>query len=162
MVIALSRRYSHPPHHWLATASVFPAFHVPIFLSLDEVYNLVKPVTVKSHVLFENVVVDIVLDDFPVYLYCALCCRFRSFPFRRRSRFPQGEGLGERIGMEWVLDKSVFDFSFFGKLVLCISLFNCVGFSDVGLSVVGFSNIGLSAVGFSNTGQSNSGGCGCS
>ena len=35
MVIAFSRRYSHPPHHWLATASVFPAFHVPIFLSLD-------------------------------------------------------------------------------------------------------------------------------
>ena len=43
--------------------------------------------------------------------------------------------------MEWVLDKSVIDFSFFGKLVLCISLFNCVGFSDVGLSVVGFSNL---------------------
>ena len=37
--------------------------------------------------------------------------------------------------MEWVLDKSVFDFSFFGKLVLDISLFNCIGFSDVGLSV---------------------------
>ena len=53
-----------------------------------EVYNLVKPVPVKFHVLFENVVVDIVLDDFPVYLYCALCCRFRSFPFRRRSRSP--------------------------------------------------------------------------
>lgn len=35
LLIALSRRYSHPPHHWLATASVFPAFHVPIFLSLD-------------------------------------------------------------------------------------------------------------------------------
>ena len=61
------------------------------------------------------------------------------------------------IGMEWVIDKSVFDFSFFGKLVLDISLFNCIGFSDVGFSVVG-----LSAVGFSNTGQSNSGGCGCS
>ena len=32
--------------------------------------------------------------------------------------------------MEWVLDKSVFDFSFLGKSVLCISLFNCVGFSN--------------------------------
>ena len=50
-----------------------------------------------------------------------------------------------------------FDFSFFDKLVFCISLFNCIGFSDVGLSGVGFSNIGLSAVGFSNTGQSNAG-----
>ena len=28
-----------------------------------------QPVPVKLHVLFENVVVDIVLDDFPVYLY---------------------------------------------------------------------------------------------
>ena len=35
MVIALSRRYSHPPRHRPATASSFPAFHVPIFLSLD-------------------------------------------------------------------------------------------------------------------------------
>ena len=49
--------------------------------------------------------------------------------------------------MEWVLDISVFNFSFFGKLVFCISLFNCVGFSDVGLSVVGFSNIGLPGIG---------------
>ena len=48
----------------------------------------------------------------------------------------------KRQGMEWVVDKSVIDFSFFGKLVFCISLFNCVGFSDVGLSGVGFSNIG--------------------
>ena len=59
--------------------------------------------------------------------------------------------------MEWVLDKSVFDFSFFCKLVLDISLFNCIGFSDVGLSGVGFSNIGLSAVGLSGIGKSNSG-----
>ena len=43
-----------------------------------------------------------------------------------------------------------------------VAAFNCIGFSDVGLSGVGFSNIGLSAVGFSNTGQSNAGGCGCS
>ena len=33
-----------------------------------------------------------------------------------------------------------------------ISLFNCIGFSDVGLSVFGFSNIGLSDVGFLGTG----------
>ena len=54
---------------------------------------------------------------------------------------------GERIGMEWVLDKSVFDFSFFGKSVLCISLFNCVGFSNVV---------------FFNVDKSGVGGCGCS
>ena len=66
-----------------------------------EVYNLVKPVTVKLHVLFENVVVDIVLDDFPVYINCALCCRFRSFPFRRRSRFSARRGVRgkDRNGM---------------------------------------------------------------
>ena len=40
--------------------------------------------------------------------------------------------------MEWVLDKSVIDFSFFGKLVLDISLFNCVGFSDVGFPLSDF------------------------
>lgn len=58
----------------------------------------------------------------------------------------KGKKLGEWIGMEWVLDKSIFDF-----LVIDSSLFNCIGFSDNGVSVVGFSNIG----------QSNSG-CGCS
>ena len=87
-----------------------------------------------------------------------------SVPFRSGSAVSslKGEGLGERIGMEWLFDKSVFDFSFFDKSVFCISLFNSIGFSNVGLSAVGFSNIGLSAVGFSNTGQSNAGGCGCS
>ena len=50
--------------------------------------------------------------------------------------------------MESVIDISVFDFSFFGKLVLDISLFISVGFSDVGLSVVGFSNIGLALLDF--------------
>ena len=48
---------------------------------------------IPPYVLFENVVVDIVLDDFPVYINCALCCRFRSFPFRRRSRFPARRGV---------------------------------------------------------------------
>ena len=51
-----------------------------------------------------------------------------------------------------VYKRQVFDFSFFGKSVLCISLFNCVGFSNVGFSNVGFSNVGKSGVG----------GCGCS
>ena len=70
--------------------------------------------------------------------------------------------VGERIGMEWVLCSSVIIFSFFGKSVLCISLFNCVGFSNVGFSNVGFSCVGLSNVGFSNVGKSGVGGCGCS
>ena len=78
-----------------------------------------------------------------------------SIPVHSLNPLPYGEDEAaqppERKRTEWVIDKSVFDFSFFGKLVLDISLFNCVGFSVVGLSVVGFSNIGLSAVGFSNT-----------
>ncbi len=40
------------------------------------------------------------------------------------------------------VDISVFNFSFLGKLVIYISLFNCVGFSCVGFSNVGFSNVG--------------------
>ena len=40
-----------------------------------------------------------------------------------------------------------------------ISLFNCVGFSNVGFSCVGFSNVGLSNVGFSNDTRSRVGGC---
>ena len=61
--------------------------------------------------------------------------------------------------MEWVIDKSVFYFSFFGKLVLDISLFNCVGFSNVGFSNIGLSNVGFSNVGNSNVGISDIGGC---
>ncbi len=81
------------------------------------------------------------------YISTALCAA-ASVPFRSGgvAASLQGEGLGERIGMEWVLDKSVIDFSFFGKSVLDISLFNCVGFSVVGLAVVGKSNDGLADV----------------
>ena len=62
-------------------------------------------------------------------------------------------GGGERDGMEWVLDGSVI----LGSL-LCIPLFSCVGFSNVGFSCVGLSNVG-----FSNVGKSNASGvCGCS
>ncbi|MFR5775529.1 hypothetical protein [Bacteroides galacturonicus] len=59
--------------------------------------------------------------------------------------------------MESVLCPSVFNFSFLGKLVLCISLFNCVGFPDAGLSDVGLSDVGFSNTGFSNTGLANTG-----
>ena len=67
-----------------------------------EVNDLVQPVPVKLHILHENVIVDIVLDDLPVNLVCALCVRFLSFPFRRRSRFPvRGRGVRgkDRNGM---------------------------------------------------------------
>ncbi len=71
------------------------------------------------------------------YISTALCAA-ASVPFRSGGAAAslQGEGLGERIGMEWVLCSSVIIFSFFGKSVLCISLFNCVGFSNVGFSNV--------------------------
>ena len=36
-------------------------------------------------------------------------------------------GGGEREGMEWVIDRSVIAWS-----LVTLSLFNCVGFSDVG------------------------------
>ena len=52
-----------------------------------EVYNFIQPVPVKLHILYENVIVDIFLDDLPVNLKSVLCFRFLSFPFRRRSRF---------------------------------------------------------------------------
>ena len=87
---------------------------------------------------------------------------FVSFPAALPHPHRKAGVLREWIGMEWVLDKSVFDFSLFGKLVFDISLFNCVGFSDVGLPGVGFSNIGLPGVGFSNPGEWLPGDCGCS
>ena len=52
-----------------------------------KVNNLVQTVFVNFAVLNEMVVFDIVLDNLPVNLYCAIAFRFRSFPFRRRSRF---------------------------------------------------------------------------
>ena len=67
-----------------------------------EVNNLVQPVPVKLHILHENVIGDIVLDDLPVNLVCALCVRFLSLPFRRRSRFSvRGRGVRgkDRNGM---------------------------------------------------------------
>ena len=57
---------------------------VKIYLMVN---NLVQTVFIHFGVLNENVIVDVVFDDFPINLYCAVCFRFRSFPFRRRSRF---------------------------------------------------------------------------
>ena len=51
-------------------------------------------VCVDFAVLNEMVVFDIVLDNLPVNLYCAIAFRFRSFPFRRRSRFALLKGQG--------------------------------------------------------------------
>ena len=53
----------------------------------DNVKDFVKPFPVGTAALYENVIVDIVLDDLPVNLYCALSCRFLSLPFRRLCRF---------------------------------------------------------------------------
>ena len=48
--------------------------------------KLVKAFPVKLPVLYQNVIADVILDDFLVYLKRALR-RFRSFPFRRLCRF---------------------------------------------------------------------------
>ena len=47
------------------------------------------------------------------------------------------ERVWERIGKEWVIDKSLLDFIF-----SYLSIFYCVGFSDVGFPVVGLSDDG--------------------
>ena len=49
-----------------------------------------------------------------------LCFRFHSIPFRRLCRpFPR-EGAGERIGKEWVIDKSLLDFSLFTYIFILL------------------------------------------
>ena len=56
-----------------------------------EVNNFVKPVPVKHHILHENVIVDIVLDDLPVNLVCAVSryflLRTKIFPAAQLERF---------------------------------------------------------------------------
>ena len=59
-----------------------------------KVNNLVQTVFVYFAVLNEVVVFDIVLDNLPVNLYCAIAFRLRSCPFRRRSRFAMRKGQG--------------------------------------------------------------------
>ncbi len=72
-----------------------------------------------------------------------MACPYDSFRFRSggaaacSSSSLTGKGVGERNGMESVFVTSVIDFSFFDKSVLDISLFNCVGFSNVGKSDLG-------------------------
>ena len=46
--------------------------------------NCHYPVMVVGHILFENVIADVVFYDFLIYPVCVV--RFLSFPFRRRSR----------------------------------------------------------------------------
>ncbi len=122
-----------------------------------QVYDFVKLFTVNAPVLNEIGILDVLQNDFPINPYSLiLSC---PFPFRRRSRclaLHRGRGRGwDRNGMGTLSICNYF--FFFDKSVLCTSLFNCVGFSDAGLSDVGFSNTGLSDVGFSNTGFSNTG-----
>ena len=47
-----------------------------------------------------------------VYINCALCCRFRSFPFRRRSRFSARRGVRgkDRNGMGTLFISNYFFF----------------------------------------------------
>lgn len=47
-----------------------------------EVYDLLQTVFIHLRVLAQNIVFDIVHDDFTVNIYCALRCRFLSIPFR--------------------------------------------------------------------------------
>ena len=49
----------------------------------DKVNDFVQPVPV-SHILYENVIVDIVLDNFLIHAVCVV--PFRSFLFRRLRR----------------------------------------------------------------------------
>ncbi len=69
----------------------------------DQVYNLVQTVAVIGQIGFQNVIADVVLDNFLITRYAS----FASFRFRSGgcAALPSaGEGFGERIGMEWVLD----------------------------------------------------------
>ena len=50
-----------------------------------EGYNFIDEVFIKAVVLHENVILDIVLDDFFVNIKCARF-RFLSLPFRRLCR----------------------------------------------------------------------------
>ena len=49
----------------------------------DKVNDFVQPVPV-NHILYENVIVDIVLDNFLIHAVCVV--PFRSFLFRRLCR----------------------------------------------------------------------------
>ena len=55
-----------------------------LLMELDKVNDFVYPVMVVGHILFENVIADVVFYDFLIYPVCVV--RFLSFPFRRRSR----------------------------------------------------------------------------
>ena len=43
-------------------------------------------VEIYREIIKDNIDYDILLDDRPIYFYCALCRRFFSFPFRRLCR----------------------------------------------------------------------------
>ena len=79
--------YRKLQNHWIIEMGEMKAIQ-------HKVNNLVQTVFVNFAVLNEMVVFDIVLDNLPVNLYCAIAFRFRSFPFRRRSRFAMRKGQG--------------------------------------------------------------------
>ena len=70
----------------------------------QQFHDAVQFLRVDFGVVQEVVILNIFLDDVPINLNGALCGRFRSFPFRRRSRNspsrPSGRGRkgGKGIG----------------------------------------------------------------
>ena len=50
----------------------------------DQVYNLVQTVAVIGQIGFQNVIADVVLDDFLIHPVCLI--RILSLPFRRLCR----------------------------------------------------------------------------
>ena len=66
----------------------------------QQFHDAVQFLPVDLGVVQEVVILDILLDDVPINLNGALCGRFRSFPFRRRSRnSPSGRGRKGGKGM---------------------------------------------------------------
>ena len=57
----------------------------------DKVNDFVDTVSFKVVILQENVIADIVLDNFLIHSVCVV--PFRSFPFRRSRRVPVRQGI---------------------------------------------------------------------
>ena len=116
---------------------------------LHQLGDLVKLLSVNARIACQNIIVDILQNQVPIAFKCPLRFRFCAVA----SGKPEGKGI------ESVIDKSLLCLFLF----LVLSVFNCVGFSNVGLSNIGFSNVGLSNAGFSCVGSSGVGSvCGCS
>ena len=67
----------------VSSLTLFMSFHY-MDAGIASTLLFVYPVMVVGHILFENVIADVVFYDFLIYPVCVV--RFLSFPFRRRSR----------------------------------------------------------------------------